>query len=95
MVTKNEQQMAVEDKAYMKMCAAITKAQRRKWNAIQNEMWTLSDSLLDRARLHASLHGDSDGAERAERLHALISQLPIFDEDGKGFRKFGTAVEDF
>lgn len=80
--------MPVEDMAYSKMGMSVTKVQRSKWNDLNHKMYLSSDFLLDRSR--STGHSD-----KAERLHALICQLPVFSEDGREFNRSGTAVEDF
>lgn len=80
--------MPVEDKAYTKMGLAMTETQRRKWNILLLEMRALSNSVLDPSQYPGNQN-------KATRLHALISQLPIFDKDGRGFHRTGPAIMDF
>lgn len=82
--------MKTEDLAYIKMGRAITRRQRKKWNANKYEMMLLAETLRDQARHHGKWYAD-----KGERLLNLVCQLPMFDLDGEGIARSGNAVEDF
>lgn len=79
-----------DDRAYTKMTASFTPAQRRKWNELRREMVHLAEQWRDQ-----SMGAEGGMFDKADRLHNLVNQLPLLDPDGKSYHRFGPAAEDF
>ena len=79
-----------DDRAYTKMAANFTPAQRRKWNELRNEMAHLAEQWRDQ-----SMGAEGGMFAKADRLHDLVRQLPLIDADGKGYQRSGPAAEDW
>ena len=82
--------MEYEETAYGKWGLSMTRIQIKKWNKIKDEMRYLAEHLADRSGWN-----NDQQYEKAIRLQDLIAQLPVFDADGKGYKRFGTNPERF